>query len=578
MRAESAESLGRYSEAAELWQQAALDAAGSARDGYRLRAADAWLQAGEPVQTARRLAEIDDGRLSGDTLALFSLLHAELALQSMDLARADFYLDAAARFLAPSQQVRYRDLMQRASRLRGDPTGFALTATATALRAMERYDTHAGVALLQLLEDLPSGFLDRLPQAAETASRLDDWPQLAVTMRRALVSGANLEDVANAWTADHPGHVVSGEGFLELARAYRELFQVPTNIAVLLPDEGGLGAAGAAIRDGLIGAFLQAGAEQRLRFYPTADHPESAVSAYFAAVNDGAEWIIGPLRRESVEALSGLGSLGVPFLMLNNPPDGSTLLQENLVYSLALSQEMEARAIARKALTDGMHAAIALSADTPWGQRMEAEFSEAFRTGGGQLLASARFNPAESDHSDLLTRLLQIDQSQGRKDRLQATLGISLSFEPTRRDDFDLIFLAAEPGQGRQIRPQLRFHDTGSKPVLAMGRIYSGALNPDLDLDLNGITFPTTHWHLSQAANDLSLSSVRNGTLGSLHDLGVDAWRLLPWLPLLRKDPDLRMHGALGELFMDGSGRIHRDPVWARFERGVPAPLANAGE
>ena len=461
---------------------------------------------------------------------------------------------------------------QQISRLPGDPPMFALSSLAAALGTMERYETSHGVALLQLLEDLPSGFLNRIPDTPDAAGSFQHWPQLAVTIRETLVQDADLGLAARAWAAEHPGHAVTEPGFIDLAEAYRGLFALPTRIGVLLPNEGGLASAGKAIRDGLLSSYLQQPRGVQLRFYPTTEDPQSAVAAYFSALNDGAQWIIGPLRRESVEALSGLGSLGVPLLLLNDPVNVERQFTESLVFSLSLAQEMEARAIADQALENGLKSALVLAADSPWGQRIETAFSEAFLEGGGDIRASARFNPAETDHGELLTRLLQLDQSQGRKDRLQATLNIPLSFEPTRRDDFDLIFLAASPVQGRQIRPQLRYYDAFGKPVFATARIYSGEVNRDQDLDLNGIIFPSTRWHLSGSLDGPRLSSVHDGSMGSLFDLGADAWRMLPWLPLLRKDPDLRFTGRLGTLFMDARGRVRRQPLWAVFSGGAPVP------
>ncbi|NND44472.1 MAG: penicillin-binding protein activator [Xanthomonadales bacterium] len=578
-RAQSAEALGNFAEAAELWQQAAMVASGPDREAFRLRAAEAWLQAGRENRSSSVLASVDDSKLSGGNIARFALLNAELAMVAGDLDRAEFYLDVASRALPAELRERHRQLGQRVSRLRVDPSGFALATVATALRDMDGYDTNSGVALLQLLEDVPSGKLEELASPPATIDRLDHWPRLSLLIRRALIADADLAPLAMAWASEHPQHAVTETGFVDLANAYRGLFRRPARMAIMLPNQGGLEAAGSAIRDGLIGAYLDSAEPVELRFHATNDGPESAVSAYYTAISEGAEWVIGPLRRESVDALRKLGSLGAPFLMLNTPADLTGDTPGDLVFSLSLSQELEARAIARKALEHGMTTAVALFADTTWGQRVQAAFSDEFAAGGGTVTASASFKPADSDHGELLKQLLQINESQDRKNRLQATLGISLAFEATRRDDFDLFFLAAEPEQGRQIRPQLRFYDAGAKPVLAMGRIFTGKPDRELDLDLDGIVFPTTRWHTRPQADQPPLASVRNGSMGSLHDLGTDAWNLVPWLPLLRKDPDLRFPGQTGDLYLAGSGQLLRDPIWARFSGGVPvqAELPSGG-
>ena len=43
--------------------------------------------------------------------------------------------------------------------------------------------------------------------------------------------------------------------------------------------------------------------------------------------------------------------------------------------------------------------------------------------------------------------------------------------------------------------------------------------------------------------------------LGNFYALGQDAWRLLPWLPLMQKDPDLWFPGDVGALRLQANGR-----------------------
>ena len=153
--------------------------------------------------------------------------------------------------------------------------------------------------------------------------------------------------------------------------------------------------------------------------------------------------------------------------------------------------------VARKMLQNGTFQAITLAASSAWGQRMERAFTDAFEASGGVVIQQARVPASESDHSALLTEMLQIDQSTERMERLQSLLGQTLAFEPHHRDDFDAFFLAAGPEQARQLRPQLRFFEVGDKPVFAMSRVFSGAPDRVADQDLNGIMLPLTRTQLS---------------------------------------------------------------------------------
>ena len=65
---------------------------------------------------------------------------------------------------------------------------------------------------------------------------------------------------------------------------------------------------------------------------------------------------------------------------------------------------------------------------------------------------------------------------------------------------------------------------------------------------------------------------IAHGARGKLYALGQDAWRLLPWIALMKKDIDLEFPGEVGRLGMDGNGQIQRQPAWAQFIDGQPVP------
>jgi outer membrane PBP1 activator LpoA protein len=150
-----------------------------------------------------------------------------------------------------------------------------------------------------------------------------------------------------------------------------------------------------------------------------------------------------------------------------------------------------------------------------------------------------------------------------------------LEYEAVRRNDIDVIFLAASSEQARLIRPQLRFHDAGDIPVYSTGRVYTGQPNPAQNRDLNGIRFPTTPWQLDNTEKDdlPDLESLRGGNFASLYAVGHDAWNILPWLELMRKDPDFTFPGYSGSYRAGMAANLARDPAWAVFSRGRPAPL-----
>jgi outer membrane PBP1 activator LpoA protein len=573
--AAQAQSQGQYQAAARLWLDAAAMAGPPQSDQFQLRAAEAWLAAGQRQNAYLSLQAIDMRRLGAADRSRFALIKAEQALINADAETASNYLELARSGLERDQEYRFLNIENSIIRLRTDPANELLARISRMLASIDPSDPDQGAGLLRQLEPIPSGQLAAAAQAAGERSLAGSWAELALRIRRGLVAANGTEQEAAAWASDFPDHSVSRETFLGLAESYGERFQAPARVGVLLPMRGGLASAGLAIRDGLLNAFLNHPENSQLQFYDSGDSPGAALSAYQQALDDGAQWIIGPVRRESVEAIIHRGAATVPILALNDSDSTGEPVPTGSLYRLSLSQEEEARSVARQMLASGSHAAITLATDNARGHRMEQAFAEAFLAGGGVITAMAYFPASESDHSAELTRILQIDQSISRKDRLQSLLGVSLAFEPHLREDFDAFFLSSDPEQARQLRPQLRFFEAGDKPIFAASRAYSGLGDRDADQDLNGVVLPLTRAQLLAIETGTlpGLDSLRGGRLHSLYALGEDAWNLLAWLPLLETDPDLAFSGQVGALKLGEDGKLFREPSWAVISNGRPVAM-----
>lgn len=583
-QAEAAEARRDWAGAAEAWEAAARMAgpADEATDRFWLEAADAWWRAGDALRTRDALRRVEDTRLTGADAARNALLRGEMALALGRLDEAEFYLAAAGRGLPRGERARLSRALEELDTLRRDPSAGIL---ADVSRVLERGspDTTTAVELLQRLEAVPA---NRLAVEAQKPTRLGQWCALALDLRTTLLYRRDLLEAATDWSTLNPLHPVDQQQYLEIAWQYGQRFTPPARIAVLLPTEGSLGAAGAAIRDGLVSAWLDHPARSELTFLPVAEDPTSALAAYREAERGGFEWIIGPLRRESVQLIVDQPGAAVPGLLLNWPerptPGPFTAAEptppagETDFFSLSLSQEAEARAVAEHMLASGHRQAILLLADNGWGERTEQAFMDAYLEGGGEVVSLERFRAGDADHSTKLTRLLQIEDGRERRRRLQSLLNLPLEFEDSRRDDFGAFFMAADPALGRQLKPQLRFFDAGEKPVYAMSRVYAGRPDPSADGDLNGVMVPATRWALrTDASEDAPLASLRSGAFGNLHALGRDAWDILPWLEMMAREPGFAFPGAIGDLALSPGGRLQRTPVWAEFRRGRLTALAS---
>jgi outer membrane PBP1 activator LpoA protein len=453
------------------------------------------------------------------------------------------------------------------------PSDRSLTEVIELAGSVSEHTPDMALEIIRSLESIPSGQLTEMIDRQSYDAEFTEWLELSLQVRQAMVNG-DLDTAARNWANYHFGHSINRTGFAELVSGYAAFFPAPTQVAVLLPAEGGLASASLAIRDGILSAYLEQPGTTVIRFYSSGKNSESAISAYLQARADGATQVIGPLRISSTRALATLEEVDIPVLLLNEgPADMAKPESPRYVSSLSLSQSKEAEMIAVSTLSLEQKRAIVLAPDNSWGTRIERAFTRAFEEGGGQIAAAARFVPDLNDHSYMLTEILKINESKKRKDDLQSRLGINLSFEPVRRDDFDFVFMAASPAEGRELRPLLKFHNAGDVPVYAMSRVYSGKVEPGSDQDLNELIFPTTRWQLQVAGQTMpKLESLRGGAYGNLYALGRDAWYLLPWLPLMQKDPDLEFSGNIGSLRLQANGTLLRDPAWAQFTGGQPVP------
>ena len=92
LRAESAFSRGQYEPAARAWQKEALDASPEQASGLRVRAADAWLLAGQPGKAQDELRWVDRELLSRQDVSRLDLVLADLALRNRRPDEAEILL------------------------------------------------------------------------------------------------------------------------------------------------------------------------------------------------------------------------------------------------------------------------------------------------------------------------------------------------------------------------------------------------------------------------------------------------------------------------------------------------------
>lgn len=560
---------------------------GLARIDLQLQAAQGLVQIGD-WDRARSIINNMSAQANINQLPIE--LQARQALVKSHLAAADGYYPLAYEYVNSPPLLNARAALspdlasaiaeQRASLLYDMGFYAASVEERVLLHELLSSDSPAGrdneQRLWQALMAIPVTELEQLISMS-TKRELEGWYRLAALSKD---TQSNLrEQLArlDRWILEWPDHPASLELPADLKMLKQLLEEQPRQIAVLLPLSGPLSGAAKAIRDGFMAAYYeqqnQTADSPALRFYDTAHQDINAL--YDRAVADGAQLVVGPLAKENLQELALRPGLPVPTLALNTI-DNPLGVVPNL-YQFGLGIEDEAQLAAEQAWRDGHRRAMILAPDNNWGDRSVEAFVLRWRALGGEVTKDYRFTE-KNDYSKIIKQALLLDQSEKRAQEVRAVVG-TIEFEPRRRQDVDMIFLAAQASQARQIKPTLAFHYAADIPVYATSHVYSGKVDAKLDQDMNDIKFSTLPWYFERhAAEKKALQTYADGSLAlqPLYAMGVDSFHLYPRLKQLEAVRQANFYGHTGTLQLNEQNQFQRRQVWAEFKAGRPRLLAES--
>lgn len=401
---------------------------------------------------------------------------------------------------------------------------------------------------------------------------ISGWLDLAKVMRRGQKDISKLEDDLLDWGTRHPSHPV-GETFLsELINNYQYDASSAKQIAVILPMQGNLANTTSTIKNGILSAYYNDSStaiKPVITFYDSSDADTTFNQLYQQAINDGATNIIGPLDKVAINRLAQQKELDIPVLTLNyaeNPYNNT----ENL-FQFGLSPNDEARQVAELAIRQNKLRAAVFYPDSEWGRRLEKAFTEHYESLGGKVLTAKNYATNSNDYRRSIRALFNLDQSAIRRRKVENLISRRTQSEPFRRQDIDMIFLAATHRSARGIMPAFKFHHAGDLPVYSTSHVYSGKLNRDNDRDLNGLVFCDLPWVLqnnSPLAKTFTNNWPQQENYTRLFALGVDAYHLINNLDYLKNNDYAFFDGQTGNIQLNESNRITRKLLWAKFKSG----------
>ena len=564
----------------ELYQQPSSSSF-SEQNQQRLQSIESLIQAGDG-NTAKQAADaINPNDLSSEQRAQLRLLYAQILLS---FGEAEQAIESLAQ-IQPQQlnldnQIKYFQSQ-----------AFAFSLTGNLLEgAKSRIELHPLISSHAELEKNQAAILEALrllPDAALQSSQTDvlsGWLSLAKILK--YLNQPDFNAQISQWRATYPAHPADLSFLNSPQDAQVNTLSQAKAIALLLPGSGTFAQAGKAIRAGFMAAYDHAdkASKPTIRLYDSEQSTPQAL--YNQAVAEGAQLIIGPLAKEQIQSLADTANFNTPVLALNHIPG----LQKNRLYQFSLSPLDDAEQITHKARANGHQKALLLVPDNAPGKRIATYLTEDWQNQGGTILEAQTYNPKETDFSAPIQKLLNLDESEQRYNKILALIP-GIKYTPRKRQDADAILLSAYSPEARSINPQLQFYQAGDLPVYAMPTVYTGQVNASLDADLNKIIFCDTPWLFNKAyQGGLSMDALKEtwkqfpSAYLRLIAMGIDAYNLATRLDSLEINT---YPGATGNLSLTSDQRIRRELICAKFtggqpeisgdyERTAPTPINNA--
>jgi hypothetical protein len=311
------------------------------------------------------------------------------------------------------------------------------------------------------------------------------------------------------------------------------------DIALVLPlDSPDYARAATAVRDGFLAAAQAAKAADRCRVIAHDD--KGVLGAFEAAKALGASVVVGPLVRDDLRRLAESRD-ALPLTLALNQLDDAAVLPPH-VYTLALSVEGDARALARRMRDGGATTVAVIGDDSPISRRFAAAFHGEWLLAGGGPTESIRFDARPAGLTALRATLSKSNASA-------AVLALD----------------GPDAAVARSFAVRI--------PVYAISLVNQPHA-PAAMADLEGVRFIDVPWLVTPDVPTLAKLPRRdtgNVLLDRLYALGLDAFEVAR--AFVRGVPErLEIAGATGQLTLAEGRHFVRDGVLAEFRRGQVVP------
>jgi outer membrane PBP1 activator LpoA protein len=531
-----------------------------------LQGAKNAFKAGNTAAAWRDIKGVSIAALPGERQLAAAELKAEIALASQHPQAALKAVDAAPAAPDPKAQARLLALK-----------GQALFGVGKAARGLELLVERGGLYTStadvrknnQLLWSLLSK-VSPLPSASGQSKTAQGWIALARIARSSFLEPDALAQRIRKWRARWPDHPANAGLVAQIETRLGGNGEYPVKVALLLPLTGPYAAQAQAVEAGVLAAYYHVKkSHPTLAIYDTHGSVQGVRTAMTKARAGAANFIVGPLTPAGVKAIDSMRP-AVPVLALNYLA-GDDLAGDSTAaphfFQFGLSPEQEARSAAERAIAQGLTHALVLAPANGWGSGIANAFAQRLRALGGEVLASAEYQPGAVHFGAQLRSLFNGNLNAPTEGTAAPAIA------PSRGAGAQFIFFAAPLETARLIVPQIAYYGGMNLPVYSISDVYQPGTKTD---DLDGVNFPIMPWLMASGP----VAKLRKHIArlypkhwrhhAALYALGYDAWRLIPLLGVQTQPLDQPVSGVSGTLSLGPNNIIRRRADWARYVNGKP--------
>ncbi|GAA5194356.1 penicillin-binding protein activator [Ferrimonas gelatinilytica] len=562
--------LGSATQSADDYLALAESSEGTQQLSYLLLAARDQLQQGQ-LGAASNLLDAIEARLpqQGALQAEYRLLRARLALESGARDSVMSWLNWPAGWaLSPAQWRDRYAISIRYSQQSGDPLGQALGHYQLGRYLTPDLLSQNDDRIWSLLSGLPDESL-KAAMAATQEAEWRAWLELAWLAQHYGVQPNTMLSELARWQSAHPRHPAARRLPDDLERALNVQPYRPNTVAVLLPLSGQFANQAKAIQQGLLANLLAQPESRTMRFYDTETMP--VADAYRLALDEGAEFVIGPLLRGNVDALLEVYGQEVPLLALNQAPNGNS---EEHLFFFSLDPETEARQAADRMWHDGITHPLILASGNTTGQRMAEQFQAQWQAHSDDPVEIHYFRNNDQIRGTVQSAL-HVDESEARIASIRKLFGNTTQADFRSRRDIDGLYLVANGDEVRLLKPFVDANIAVFADPLALygsSRAHGELANQQIAGELEGLSLSDMPWLLSdnaQRQQAVTLWPERSLALQRLYAMGYDSWGLIDRLAQMRVFTGYQMRGLSGQFTVDSKGQLLRQLSWGKYRRGA---------